>query len=351
VQVRLATDADGDTWDAFVATRPEAGFAHRFALRRLFRDVHGLATPYWIAEENGRIVGVCPLVKVHSLLHRARPILISVPMVTDAGLLAGSEPARAALVRQLEAFGAAERAPVQLRTRAGTAVPGVPGFEGYVSFSLELAGVGTDDYWRGLSSRNRGKIRKSRSAGTGIVFGREELLDAFHRLHVAHSAGLGTPPYPRRWFAGLLQHFPGTELALARSGSATIAGMFNVGVGTTLHYLYGSSDRRRLASYPNNQLLHAVIERARARGFERIDLGRSPRAGGTHAFKSQWLASEVPLYYQSLGPGAASLANLSIRDVQQTLAFRAFRHVWAHWVPHALVARLGPSLIKRMPLA
>jgi hypothetical protein len=351
LKFRLATGRDHADWDGFVSEFAHAEFSHSFRMKALYEDVYQYRTAYWIGEDANVITGVCPLVYVHSLMHLNKKFLINLPMVTSAGLLAADSDARVAFLQHLKSVSADENAVVQLRSRVENALDDVASYNGYVSFILSLTEETRDDYWTALSSRNRGKIRKSRSAGTLVQFGRHVYLDDFYRLHLRRNTELSTPVYPKAFFAAILEAFPEAEIALARNDGHPVAGMLNVGHHGVMNYLFGSSDSRFFDHYPNNHLFLEFIERSRNEGYQRIDFGRTPVGAGTYRFKTQWRANEVPLYYQYLGKNAEKYVDFSIQQVQDTLLFKMFSRIWSGYLPHRLVEMLGPSLIKRMPLA
>jgi hypothetical protein len=320
-------------------------------MKALYEDVYKYRTAYWIGEDANVITGVCPLVYVHSIMHLNKTFLINLPMVTSAGLLTADSAARTAFFHHLKSVSVEENAVVQLRSRVENALDNITSYSGYVSFILSLKNETRDDYWSALSSRNRGKIRKSRSAGTLIQFGGHDYLDDFYHLHIRRNTELSTPVYPKAFFAAILEAFPDAEIVLAQNGGHPVAGMLNVGYNGVMNYLFGSSDSRFYDSYPNNHLFHEFIERSRDNGYQRIDFGRTPLGAGTYRFKAQWRADEVPLLYQYLGKGAEKYADFSIQRVQDSLLFRVFSRIWSGYLPRRFVEKLGPSLIKRMPLA
>ncbi len=351
MKFRLATGQDRADWEGFLSGFPHAEFSHSFRMKGVYEDVYAYRTSYWIGEEDNVIRGICPLVHVHSLLHMNKTILISLPMVTSAGLLTADAAAKTAFLQHLKSVSADENAVVQLRGRAENAIDNVASYDGYISFVLSLKKETGDVYWNALSSRNRGKIRKSRKAGTVVEFGGNGLLAEFYFLHVRRNKELATPVYPKAFFAAILEAFPEAEIALARNGDKPIAAMLNVGFNGVMNYLFGSSDSRFYYYYPNNHLFHEFIERSRREGYERIDFGRTSVGVGTYQFKRQWGADEVPLFYQYIGKGAEKFADFSIQGVQASLAFKIFSRVWSRYLPVWVTEKLGPGLIKRMPLA
>jgi hypothetical protein len=61
---------------------------------------------------------------------------------------------------------------------------------------------------------------------------------------------------------------------------------------------WASSLREFRSLCPNMLLYWAMQERAVLDGARTFDFGRSSRSGGTHHFKTQWGAEEVPLYWE-----------------------------------------------------
>lgn len=59
---------DISRWNAYVLAHPKATFFHRAEWKQAIEDVYGHECRYLYAEEDGRIVGVLPLVRIKSLL-------------------------------------------------------------------------------------------------------------------------------------------------------------------------------------------------------------------------------------------------------------------------------------------
>ena len=93
--VRPLTDADAARWDEFVLATPGGTFFHRFGWRRIFEEVFHLKAHFLLAERNGRIAGVLPLVHQKSLLFGNA--LIAAPFCVEGGTLAADAEALSAL--------------------------------------------------------------------------------------------------------------------------------------------------------------------------------------------------------------------------------------------------------------
>ncbi|MEM9314374.1 MAG: hypothetical protein AAGA95_07080, partial [Pseudomonadota bacterium] len=64
-RLRLASQADADAWDSYVASHPRATAYHRWAYKTALETSYGLKTFYVIAEsEKGVIQGVLPAARI-----------------------------------------------------------------------------------------------------------------------------------------------------------------------------------------------------------------------------------------------------------------------------------------------
>src|SRR5580765_4341106 len=95
--VRPMTDADSERWDRFVSSVDGATFFHRSGWRRIFDDIFKLRSRYLLAERDGCVVGILPIVHQKSLLFGNA--LIAAPFCVEGGSLAIDSEARELLDR------------------------------------------------------------------------------------------------------------------------------------------------------------------------------------------------------------------------------------------------------------
>src|SRR6185437_838962 len=95
LKIRPAREDDSAAWDRFVFESPRCTFFHRFGWRAIFRDVFGLAPHYLVAESEGKIIGILPLVHQNSVLFGNS--LIAAPFCVEGGSVANNQEARAGL--------------------------------------------------------------------------------------------------------------------------------------------------------------------------------------------------------------------------------------------------------------
>jgi hypothetical protein len=168
-------------------------------------------------------------------------------------------------------------------------------------------------------------------------------LPAFHDLYALTARHFGTPVFPRRFFAALLEHL-GDQAALmtVRLGStpAAAALMFHFG-DVILPYYAGA--RRDLFRYAVTDFLYwQVMRYGRARGAREFDFGRSKAGTGAFEFKRLWGCEALPLTYRvcrfdSRVPEGRSTADGQLRWLQAC---------WRR-LPLPVTKQLGPFFAAR----
>src|SRR6185312_14661042 len=139
LMIRPARDADAAAWDKFVFDRPTCTFFHRFGWRAIFRDVFGLIPHYLVAEIEGAVIGILPLVHQKSVLFGNS--LIAAPFCVEGGSVAVNLEVRdrldqeaISLLQKLKAGSLEFRS--RVASRAGWSVRK----ELYATFERELSG-------------------------------------------------------------------------------------------------------------------------------------------------------------------------------------------------------------------
>jgi hypothetical protein len=128
-------------------------------------------------------------------------------------------------------------------------------------------------------------------------------VEEFYRLNCMTRKAHGLPPQPYRFFKALHEHVlaPGHAfVALARHGSASIAGAIFLRFGNEVLYKYGASDKTYQHLRANNLVLWEAIRWCVGSGYKMLCFGRTePENAGLRRFKAGWGAEEHILkYYQ-----------------------------------------------------
>ncbi len=137
-----------------------------------------------------------------------------------------------------------------------------------------------DDLFASLSSMARRNTRKADKAGIEVVEGStKDDLRAWVDLHI----GLRRNKYrmlaqPYSFFENIWDEFIANGdgfLLLAKHNGKIVAGTVYLVSGNTLFYKFNASDMESLKLRPNNALMWQGMLRARERGLEAVDLGRT----------------------------------------------------------------------------
>jgi serine/alanine adding enzyme len=328
-------------WDACVQASAGWTLFHRWGWKDVIEQVFEHECLYLAARDSaGHLAGVLPLVQVRSRLFG--DYLISMPFVNYGGPL-GSERAVQSLVEH--AVGLAQHRRVdlfELRSRERLALD-LPVSNRKITCLLDLTAGNAEAVWKGLSSNVRRKVRHAQKEGFSVRFGLEH-VDAFYRVFSRHMRDLGTPTLPRRWFEALTARFPeDTWVGCAYHDGQPVAGACGFQWGDELEVTWVSALKDHHRSYANMLLYWAFIERAANQGLRVFNFGRCTPGGGTHRFKQQWGARDVPLmWYQPVAGRRAATPS------PNEGAFAWGPRLWKR-LPLAVANAIGPSIVRMIP--
>lgn len=343
IKVRLARDpADGVLWDGFVDSRAESTHCHRWGWKEVVENAFGWRTFYLLAEEEGEVRGLLPLVWQKSRLFGS--FLTSVPYLNAGGVLAENEAAKQTLVDEAIVIACKSKVRyLELRHRLDPELS-LPTRRHKVALVLPLNGI-PESLWASLPHKVRTDVRKGMKSGLQAEFGGREFLDDFYRIFARNMRDLGTPVYGRHFFSEILRVFPrDAHVCRVRQGRATVAASFLIGHQGSLEAVWSCSHYDYLALRPNMFLYWSILSFASEHGFRLFDFGRSTIGSGTHRFKKQWGAQDVPLSWVYWIPNGESLPQLNPENPRYRLAIRLWQRL-----PVSMTRLLGPPLARRLP--
>jgi serine/alanine adding enzyme len=297
-------DGPTEEWDAFVASWPEATASHLYAWKRVIEDVYQHECPYLVAEGPNGITGVLPLVDVRSLAFGR--YLVSMPFLNGGGPI-GSPAAITGLTRAAVEL-AAERKARLLELRSVRELPlDLPYSAEKVGCVLELPAE-PEQQWKAFSSKLRSQIRRPQKEGVAMRFGADQ-LEPFFAVFARNMRDLGSPTHPRSFFeAARARLGDAITFGCAYRGDVTVAAGCAVAWRGEVEMTWASSLREHSAAAPNMLLYWSFIERAVQARATRFNFGRCTPDSGSHRFKRQWGAVDVPLYwYRSLRRADAAM--------------------------------------------
>jgi serine/alanine adding enzyme len=291
-------------------------------------------------DDSNALVAVLPLVRAKSLLFG--DYLVSMPFLNYGGPL-GEDGAVAALVDRAAEI-ARDRGVDLLELRSRQALP----LEGPVSHRkitcvLDLSPGNPDAVWSGLESNVRRKVRRAQKEGFRVEFGSDQ-VEAFYAVFSRHMRDLGTPTLPRRFFTTVAEQFAdAVRIGCVYAGTRPIAGAFGFQWTDELELTWVSALQEYHRAYANMLLYWSFIERAAGENLRAFNFGRCSPGGGTHRFKQQWGARDVPLFwYQPVAAKRAATPSPHERS------FSWGPVLWKR-LPLTLANALGPSIVRMIP--
>jgi FemAB-related protein (PEP-CTERM system-associated) len=342
LEVRPLTTAENSLWDAFVDAHPHRSPFHLVAWKKTLEASFRYRAEYLLAIDSGRLRGVLPLFLIDNPIMGR--VLLSSPFAMYGGILADSPEVLAAIAAH--ATGMAKRLEVQyleLRNSFPEQCAGFHRISRYVSFTQHTNITSEEELLEALPKKTRNMVRKSLKYGYSTRF--TEDLGAFYDLMTRNYRRLGTPIFPRAYFAELLRNFgPLADLREILMEGQVAAASINLLYGGDMHTFYAASNQKLLHAAPNNYMYFDYLLWAARNGFPRFDFGRSKLDTGTYEFKRHWLTEMRELPYEILLVKRKDLPNFSPKNPKFELALK----VWER-LPLAVTRWLGPYLIRLFP--
>jgi FemAB-related protein (PEP-CTERM system-associated) len=343
VRIRPLDESNAGDWDAFVRARPEGSYFHLSDWAGVIARSFGHSTHYALAEQDGAVVGVLPLVRMKTLLFG--DLLASTPYCVYGGALAATPEAGAALDAHALQLQAKLRTPCLEYRRLGAADPGwVERPALYYTFRKPIAALtGNDDkdLTANIPRKQRAEVRKGLKRGLETRTDRD--VETLFRIYAESVRNLGSPVFPKRYFRALLEAFPEESdvTTVWHDGQAVSSVLsFHFRKEVLPYYGGGTHEARGLAAA--DVMYWEVMRRAaRDRGATTFDFGRSKADTGAFAFKKNWGFTPEQLHYcYRLAPGAKVPDNNPNNP-----KYRYFISAWKR-LPLPVANAIGPHLVR-----
>lgn len=340
-QIELTKGAFPATWDDYVRQRPDASLYLTDRWRAVVSRTFGHETFALTLRRDGALAGVVPLTLVSGWAGR---MLVSPAYGRYGGVCADDAAGVAALTARAKEL-ARELRVRYLELRHVTPVPDgellVKTFK--QTFWLDLP-ADLDVMWRRAKTEVRNRIRKAAALGCTSEVGGAEHLDAFYDVFARRMRDLGTPVYPRAFFANVLAEFgDDARIVVVRREGQTLGACVLLFYGTTAEAPWVASRTEAFNFYPNNALYGEAIRYSASRGCDRFDFGTSTVGSGHAEFKRRWGARPVDLHWQYMA-ARGGLPDLSPHNPKFSWPIR----IWQR-LPLPMVNVLGPWLIRGIP--
>ncbi len=332
---------DRQEWDDFVLRHPHGSPFHLLAWKQSIEQTFGFRPMYLVAR-NEVVQGVLPLFLVENFL--VGKALISSPFAVYGGILAETAEAQAALRDQVRRLGESLAVDyVELRNAHAEQCVGFAGVSRYVTFTQPV-GPGEESLLEALPKKTRNMVRKALK-NPFVTRRGPDSFQAFESLYARNLRRLGTPSFPRRHFAALLENFgERIDIREVLLDGQVVAASMNFFFRDQMHTYYAASDSRYNAQAPNTYMYFDHLRWAGQSGYRTFDFGRCKRGTGTFEFKRHWGGEMRELPYEVLLVKRKDLPNFSPLNPRFQTAIK----VWQN-LPLPLTRLLGPRLIRLFP--
>ena len=328
-------------WDAFVQAQPQATFFHLSGWLRVIEAVFGHRGHYLLAERDGCVEGVLPLVEVKSRLFGHS--LASLPFAVYGGVVAESPEAAAALEAEAERIAKARGVQhLEYRNLGGVRHEDWPRQDLYVTFRKEILPE-EEANMLAIPRKQRAMVRKGIKNELRAEI--DANVDRFFDLYADNVHRHGTPALPKRYFEALAQEFGDAVEVLTVTApdgqplSSVLSFYFRDEV---LPYYAGDAEAARdLAA--NDFKYWELMRRACARGLKVFDYGRSKQGTGSYSFKKNWGFEPQPLSYEYRLFKRDAVPQNNPNNPKYQLLIKTWRRL-----PLGVVNWLGPHIVKNL---
>ena len=345
IHVVEARGTDLEEWDGYASRHERATVYHLSPWARIFGDALGYRSWLLMAKNDaGATCGILPLYLVSGLFGRR---LVAVPFRDRGGPIFDTPDALAALLRYAGELARRERAGILLKSLEPlpeeAVASGLARRDHWVHSRMSITDLTRDALWERIGNKNRNMVRQAQARGLVAVCATREpgAAERWHALHVQTQHRLGVPPFPRRFFALMLEALAPSgsiELVEIRHSEGTCAATLLLFHRDTCIYGYSASSVEGQRLRANDLMLFEALALAAERKLTCFDFGSdSPSQESLLFFKSKWGAEQkvIPVY------ASQDVAIADSSDRKYALARMMFRAM-----PPALLSWVGSRTVR-----
>lgn len=327
MELRIATtQGEREAWDVFCA-RTETPPLNRSAWLTALEVTYGVSTACFLVEEDGEIVGGCPIYIVRDAQGRRR--LYSLRF----GLTTPRVDVRGALRNAIRTYAAThDLAEV-------TVTSGFDPLDGDAAFVKQAVALdvpaGADVAWASLRNKTRNMVRKAERAGLRIAEGTQH-LDAFYGLYAARMLRKGVSIHPRAFFTALLDAFRcDAALLIAMDAGTAVGGMILCVGPRAAAYPFQVSRPGTEHLAPTPFLTWEAMRRCAERGIPLLDMGESRAGGAVEAAKRNLGGTSRAVHYAAYAVRSGVDARVQAAFTMRAATFGM------RYAPFGIAARCG----------
>lgn len=318
-------------WGAFLETHPDATVFHTADWLRTVETVFGYKPNHVLLTSAGEIRALVPGFVVFEGLGRS----VLNPFCEYGFPLIKEETTDAAVLSALQ--NTSETRIVKDAGWSGVSGYNTAGYGGVPTGSSIRLSLNQpfDLLWETVFEKDvRRCVRTARDHGVSVTDG---TVEEFYPLYLETMRRLGSPQFPKRFFASLADALgESVGILLAQHNGDIIAGVFLFEWGDTTIIWTPASKRAHWDHRPNQLLYVEAIERACTAGRSVVDFGRSRRGSSVHGFKSQFGGFDHPLTSFVTPPHRTGRASLD--------GYGRLSGITPHLAPLITHPTVGPTL-------
>jgi CelD/BcsL family acetyltransferase involved in cellulose biosynthesis len=308
-------------WTEFILSHADASVFYHPSWLSTIESTYGYCPACLAAESGGELVGILPLLEVHSWLTGRRGVCLPfsdscVPLANESGVVRSLLSAASGLCE--------EKGWKYVEIRGQVNHPSVSLSAQFKTHRLRLhpdadkvaATFGKRQVRQGIAHAIRDGVTIERRSDRSA-------MQEFTRLNALTRRKLGVPPQPDAWFLNLLDNLIAHNLgfvSIASLGGRSIAASVFLCFNNTIYYKYSASDERFLTVRPNNLIVWDAIQWGCENGYSAFDFGRTDiECEGLRDYKKGWGAVESDLSYYRITKEHASETADALRRMKPVL--------------------------------
>lgn len=303
IEIRpVSAIADEAAYTAFLGQVPGAMLYYGLPYRRMLEGLLGCRGYYWMAWEDGKVVGILPTVEADG--PHGKVVNSLAYFGSHGGTLATSECARTALrehyERQISAPGVLAATLIENLTVPEPIPPLHNLTDSRISQVTPLTGDGEAALIASIDGSARRNVRKAEASGVTVAV-ENDRLDFLYDTHVENMSVIGGRAKMAAFFDRLPEFFnPGTDFRVwvARREGRPVAALLLFYFGDTVEYFTPATVSSERENQPMAAILkHAMVEAGRE-GYRKWNWGGTWQSqNGVYRFKKKWGAVDGSYRY------------------------------------------------------
>ena len=286
-----------DDWDNYVESNNDCGIYHSIKFIDFISTYFNYDKYLFYTKENNKINGILPLIQANVFPYGKQ--LVCHPFVSSYNsICADSQDIKNHMIDSLITFTKNTKIRfVELRERCDEFFE-LPSYDIFANYELDLSGNNDEIWGNKIQSKTRNQIRKALNNNLKWNLHGEEGIGKFYEVYALTMRNLGSPPFSKNFFMGLIKTFPDEmRIAIVTLEDKPISVLWLVKSKNKVHNTWAGFNREYQHLCPNNLNYWKSIEWANQLHCKTFDFGRSIRNSGQAKFKMQWGVNEVLLNY------------------------------------------------------